>query len=223
MTNSGRLFNSFGRKIGKRLGQESKNLISNVLLNYQVDLPELMRSTQKLYLEIGSGNGDYVVKYALNNQDTICIGCEPYLNGVANTMKKIIEHNITNIRIWSDDARILLDQLPNSMFDCAYILFPDPWPKKKQHKRRLISKEFIEVLHNKLKPQAQLNIATDHEDYAKWVLAYMLESKVFCWQAKSANDWLTPFEYISTTKYYKKAESKNLLSYFFRFINDKIN
>lgn len=212
-----KLINSFGRRIGKRLSQSSQDIIKYVLPQHIVNLQELVNSARNLYLEVGSGNGDFITEFAINNPDTLCIGCEPYLNGVANTLKIMSEHGIDNIKLWKDDVRLLLNQLSDNIFDTVYILFPDPWPKQKQHKRRLINNEFLEFLYNKMKPGAILNVATDHQEYAVWILSHLLNQLHYHWQVTAQNDWLTPFDYAILTRYYKKAAYKASQPYFFRF------
>jgi tRNA (guanine-N7-)-methyltransferase len=217
--NDRRLINSFGRRIGKRLSKESQSLIEEILPNYLVNPENLSQPDQELYLEIGFGNGDFIIEFAINNPNTLCIGCEPYLNGVSNVLKKIKSASINNIRLWPDDARLLLTQLPDKIFSMVYILFPDPWPKKKQYKRRLINENFLNLLSSKLKPKAIINIATDHVEYAKWILATCLNQNNLKWVAESQADWMTPFNYVTLTRYYQKAASKTLEPYFFKFVN----
>ena len=212
-----KLINSFGRRIGKRLSKSSQVLLREVLPQHAVNQEDLINSGHKLYLEIGSGNGDFITEFALKNPDILCVGCEPYLNGVANTIKIMGEQGIANIKLWSNDARLLLNKLPDNIFDMVYILFPDPWPKQKQHKRRLISDEFLQFLLNKMKPDAAVNIATDHQGYANWILSHLLNHPNYHWQENAQEDWLVPFDYVTLTRYYKKAADKALQPYFFRF------
>lgn len=212
-----KLINSFGRRVGKRLSQSSKRILKDVLPQHAVNFQELINSSRNLYLEIGSGNGDFIIEFATNNPDILCIGCEPYLNGIANTLKMINEHSIDNIKLWTDDVKLLLNQLPDNIFNMVYILFPDPWPKQKQHKRRLINNEFLEFLYRKVTSEATLNIATDHQEYAEWILSHLLNQPNYRWQANAQSDWLLPFDYVTLTRYYKKAAYKALQPYFFRF------
>lgn len=216
-----KLINSFGRRIGKRLSQSSKRILEEVLPQHAVNFQELINSSRSLYLEVGSGNGDFIIEFAINNPDVLCIGCEPYLNGISNTLKMINEHNINNIKLWTDDVRLLLNQLPDNIFNMVYILFPDPWPKQKQHKRRLINNKFLELLHCKVTSEATLNIATDHQEYAEWILSHLLNQPNYYWQVNAQSDWLLPFDYVTLTRYYKKAAYKALQPYFFKFKNIK--
>lgn len=205
-----RLLNTFGRRIGKKLGQESKDVIANILPSYLVNCAELAKHKSKLYLEIGFGTGDFLLNYAKNNQETLCVGCDPFLNGVAGIIKKAVALNISNIKIWPDDVRLMLAGLPNHLFDIVYILFPDPWPKRKQHQRRLINDSFLAALCHKMKPGAELNIATDHANYAQWIDSCLQNNRTL----------LTPnhegeFADVSMTRYYKRAASLEHKPYFF--------
>src|SRR5690606_35153253 len=101
--------------------------------------------------------------------DCIFIGCEPYINGVANLLKLIKDANLQNILIWPDDGRILLQHMPANILDRIYLLFPDPWPKKKHHKKRIVNQNWLNLCASKLKSTGDLAIATDHADYAKWI------------------------------------------------------
>lgn len=210
-----RLLNTFGRRIGKRLGQESRDVITNILPKYLVNCAELAQHKSKLYLEIGFGTGDFLLEYAKNNHETLCVGCDPFLNGVAGVVKKIVAHEITNIKIWPDDVRLIFAQLPDQIFDIIYILFPDPWPKRKQHQRRLINNEFLIALYQKMKPGAQLNIATDHADYANWIESCLQNNPVL-FKQNTANE----FADVSMTRYYKRAASFEHLPHFFKLIKN---
>ena len=125
---------------------------------------------------------------------------------------------LTNIRILSDDARLVLEALPTASLDQAYILFPDPWPKIRHHKRRIIQGETIRRLARVLKPGAELLLATDHVDYAGWMLSHMLASDQFHWTAESQADWKTPPEGWTTTRYETKTGLQGRSPVFYRFV-----
>jgi len=128
---------------------------------------EVANTYKEVALEIGFGNGEHTAQYALNNPEKCLIGCEPFLNGVASLLSKIEDNNITNIRIFADDVNILLDEAPENYFDSVFIICPDPWPKKKHHKRRIVNDAFIKKLANKIKHGGSIVIATDHAEYAE--------------------------------------------------------
>lgn len=198
-----RYLNSFGRRIGKRLGEESRLAIANILPQYQV-MPEDL-DHKKNCLEIGFGTGDHLFDLTLKNPDVFYVGCEPFLNGVSTLIKRIHMTGVNNIFIWPDDVRILLDQYKALKFDQIYILFPDPWPKRKQFQRRLINSSFLNLLSNYLKNTGKIHIATDHDDYAKWISDSIATNKQISSQEVDEKD----FASVSLTRYFKKAQTDN--------------
>lgn len=170
---------SFARRIGRSLRDYQKLLISELLPQLEVTLDsDFTKASQRydsIILEIGFGNGEHLAQFAQQNPNTLCIGAEPYINGIATLLKTISDNNISNIRIYKNDVRDLLSVIPNKFFDKIYIICPDPWPKQKQKKRRLINSEFLQLLATKTKKE--IVIATDHIDYAKWILDHAITGK----------------------------------------------
>ena len=162
----------------KRQRPLSKNkqlLLEKSLPKFKIILekiPTLLKKYNKINLEIGFGKGEFLADLASSKKDSLNIGCEPYIAGVVSLLQKIKHHDIKNIMIWPDDARLLLTKIENHSIDNIYILFPDPWPKRRQHNRRLINASFIELLTEKLKCNGTIFIATDHHDYADWILSH---------------------------------------------------
>ena len=140
------------------------------------------------------------------NPDTFFLGSEPHINGVVNLLAKLEKEPLQNLKISREDVRILLKKLPDKIFDEVFILFPDPWPKLKHFKRRLIDTKFLdETLSPKIKNGGTLTIVTDHDSYKTWILSAILRSKKFTWLANSKKDWQTfPSDWVET-KYQKKA------------------
>lgn len=164
---------SFGRRIGRPLSVSQQNLVENLLPQLIItvdeketlDVGQLFGREGKTNLEIGFGAGEHLVGRALNNPDINFIGCEPFINGVGKLLEDIDEHEIKNIRIYTDDARLLLKHLPDESIEQIYILFPDPWRKPRHHKRRIVNQETLDMLA-RLQPEgAGLLLATDHENY----------------------------------------------------------
>ncbi len=149
------------------------------------------RTPESLHLEIGFGGGEHLAAQALAHPEVGFIGCEPFVNGVAHLLGLIEEHH-DNIRLWPDDARVLLGALPEACIERVFILFPDPWPKSRHHKRRLIQTALLAALARVMKPGAELRLATDHADYLTWMLERLLASPDFAWTARSASDWREP-------------------------------
>jgi tRNA (guanine-N7-)-methyltransferase len=133
---------------------------------------------KKTILEIGFGKGEHLISRALNDIDSIFIGCELFLNGIFSILSEIYKNKIHNIMIFQNDARILLDQFPINFLDEIILLFPDPWPKKRHHKRRFIQIEYIKQIHKFLKNKGVLKIATDHKDYQSSILETFSQSEI---------------------------------------------
>jgi tRNA (guanine-N7-)-methyltransferase len=154
------LIRTFGRMRGKKLSGRQQNLLTDIL-------PALLPKESGDILEIGFGNGEYLMRLAADNPDKIIIGAEPFINGVAQLLSKITDETGTilpqykNIRIWPDDVR----KLKHSDFEKIYILHPDPWPKARHEKRRLLSADFLKTLRAK-----RIIIGTDHTDYYNWII-----------------------------------------------------
>jgi tRNA (guanine-N7-)-methyltransferase len=198
---------SFGRVRARKLSIHKKDLFSNLLLKYKIDeseIADLKSNEQQTYLEIGFGFGDFLFENAKNNPNILFIGCEPHVNGVVNLLSKLEDCPLDNVRLFVGDSRILLEK-SEQIFDKVYILNPDPWPKAKHYKRRLINVEFLELLHSKIKADSPLIIATDDNSYKKWIMAEYFRSGLWKWLAKSKSDWQNFPDNWVQTKYQKKA------------------
>jgi tRNA (guanine-N7-)-methyltransferase len=173
---------------------------------------------QKIYLEIGFGFGDFLFETAKNNPDILFIGCEPHVNGVVNLLSKLEIEPLDNIKIYVGDSRILLKSASNQLFDKIYILNPDPWPKAKHFKRRLVNVEILELLHSKIKPSEKLIIATDSDSYKSWIMSQYFASGLWQWTANSKADWeVFPDDWVKT-KYQKKAEIAGRTNVYLEFL-----
>ncbi len=137
---------------------------SNLLIN------EIFPDKSQTILEIGSGMGEATAQIALNNLDTGYVAVEMHKPGLAALLLLIMEKQISNIKMIREDATYLLANfIPDSSLDGIHLLFPDPWPKNRQHKRRIVQDDFIELIARKLKPKAFIHIATDWQPYAQWI------------------------------------------------------
>ncbi len=172
---------TFGRRHGKKLSARKLWLMDNIL---PVILPKNVKKAGNLILEIGFGNGEHVRDLAHVNPDSIIIGAEPFANGVAALLSAICDEKTneilpeyTNIRIWPDDVRDYLRET-DSQFSQIWVLHPDPWPKARHEKRRLLSAEFITMLATHLEKQGQIIIGTDHWEYFDWILAQLTTTKL---------------------------------------------
>jgi tRNA (guanine-N7-)-methyltransferase len=157
-----------------------------------------------LWLEIGFGGGEHLVHQAAQNPDVGIIGCEPYINGVAMLLGKIRDAGADNIRVHPGDARDLFDVLPKESVSKAFLLYPDPWPKKRHHRRRFVTQEHLLPLHGVMKPGAILRVATDIPDYVRQTLQEVPKAG-FEWLAEGPEDWRKPWGDWISTRYEQKA------------------
>lgn len=160
-----------------------------------------MPDAAETWLEIGFGGGEHMVAQARLRPDALVLGAEPFRNGVASALRHIKEAALANVRLREGDARQLLLDLPDASLARIYILFPDPWPKSRHHKRRLIQAETVDELARVLRSGGTLRFATDWSDYAAWTLQRMTGSSGFHWTAERSADWRTPPPDHVTTRY----------------------
>ena len=155
-------------------------------------------------LEIGFGGGEHLVAQAVVHEDARFIGVEPFLNGVASCLRHVEESGVQNVRLHMGDARDVITRLPNASLDLVYILFPDPWPKVRHWKRRLIQLEFLDELARVLKPGGEVRFATDWANYASWTLGHFVYDARFAWTAERAGDWRDAWPGHVQTRYEQK-------------------
>ncbi len=185
----------------------------------QLDLATLFgRQTEQTWLEIGFGGGEHLAMLAARHRDVSFMGCEPFINGMASLLVAVEREALDNVRILMDDARLLLAALPDRSLDRVHILFPDPWPKKRHNRRRIVSPAVLDQLARTMKPGAMLRLATDHEDYGVWMLRHLLDRPEFRWTATRADDWrIRPAEE-PETRYEGKALAKGLKPIYLTFL-----
>lgn len=217
----------FGRRKGRVVRKAKSFLLENMLPQLKVCrredfcAPDLFGAPKKeICLEIGFGDGQHLYGQAKNNPQNGYIGVEVFQNGVANLLtlisgikegdnlpEKIETKNypVNNIRVFDDDVRLLFQEMPDNFFDKIYLLFPDPWPKKKHTNRRFVNPDNLKELARILKPGGLFRVATDHPIYKRHVLRTMHECAGFVWTAKCGNDWKRePADWVRT-KYQQKA------------------
>ena len=197
----------FGRRKGRRLSKISELAIKKgkKYLIQRKDLTKIFNSNNNIILEIGFGDGNNLVKSAKLNSKSLYIGADPFLNTTARCLSNLLLSNIHNVAIWPDDVRKIIKFFPHKSISEIKILFPDPWPKKKHQKRRLLQDEFIEAIYPILKPNGTITIATDHDVLKKWILIKFQRYKKFEWLACSAKDWQFRPPDCFETKYEVKA------------------
>jgi len=224
-----RFLRSYGRRKSKTLSPLRLEAMDSVMPYAEIILPkgdELIapksffeKPVNDVRLEIGFGSGEHLIYQAINNSEIGFIGCEPFINGISALCLEIKKHNIKNIKIWSDDARILMLRIEKKSLDKIFLLHPDPWPKTKHHKRRFIQKESLDIIHNLLKENGQLRMATDHVDLAKWLLEKTYFHAGFKWEAESADDWCNPPDDWLETRYCEKGKTAGRPPVYLNFRN----
>ncbi|RFB77938.1 tRNA (guanosine(46)-N7)-methyltransferase TrmB [Methylovirgula sp. 4M-Z18] len=215
-----------GRRKGKPLRRHQTQLMADLLPQVAVPVAAPIADPATLFpphvtdlwLEIGFGGGEHLGLEAARHPHTGFFGCEPFVNGVAKALALIEEHDLDNIRLHPGDAGELIDALPDASLSGIYILYPDPWPKRRQRKRRFVSDDMLRRLARVLKPGCELRFATDIDDYAGWVLARIQRSADFVWLAQSAQDWLQPWPHWQSTRYEEKARREGRASAYLTFV-----
>ena len=172
---------SFVKRKGRITKKQTHSLssLSEFSVKSIQEVEDFSKHFDKCYLEIGFGNAENIIFQAINNPSYLFIGSEVYMSGIGTLVSSIKENKINNIKIFSDDIRILLDQSPKIVFDSVIIICPDPWPKEKHHKRRLINKSFLEMVHDFMKDDSNIYISTDWENYAESISELFVKNKLF--------------------------------------------
>ncbi|HKS90247.1 MAG TPA: tRNA (guanosine(46)-N7)-methyltransferase TrmB [Stellaceae bacterium] len=217
----------YGRRRGRPLRPGRERLQHELLPRLAVDLPEqrlldprglFSPAPAQVWLEIGFGGGEHLAALAESHPEIGFIGCEVFENGVARLVGEIARRELRNIRILADDARLLLDRLPPSSLGRVFILFPDPWPKRRHHKRRLVSRPTLDRLAVVMRPGAELRLATDDRDYLCGMLERLTDHSDFAWLARRPADWRErPLDW-PATRYEGKARAAGRDPAFLRFI-----
>jgi tRNA (guanine-N7-)-methyltransferase len=170
------------------------------------------------WLEIGFGGGEHLLWQARHHPDVGIIGAEPFEDGVVKVLAAIEDEGLGNVRVLADDVRGLLRWLPPASIGRAFVLFPDPWPKRRHVKRRLVNVHLLELLARVLRPGAELRIGTDIGDYARTMLMAFQGCPHFVWTATSAADWRERPADWPPTRYEEKAGREGRRSCYLRFI-----
>ena len=206
----------FGRRKGKQLRARQSGLVETLLPRLAIDLARPIRDpaalfaqdVREIHVEIGFGGGEHLAAAAGRARDFGFIGCEPFVNGLAKLLASVENLGLENIRLHAGDALDVLNALPNASIDRLYLLYPDPWPKRRQRKRRFVSDASLGAIARVLKTGGEFRFATDIDDYAAWTLARILRSPDFDWRAQTARDWNEPWRDWASTRYEAKALSE---------------
>ncbi len=214
---------SFGRRRGRKLSPRQETLLADLLPRLALDLSrppapdQLGPAATPLWLEIGFGGAEHMIWQAERNPAVRIIGCEPFEEGIVKALSAIASLPLDNLRLHADDARAVLRWLPPASLDRCFVLYPDPWPKKRHAKRRLLSAPTLALIARALKPGAELRIATDIGDYARTILIAAAATPQLEWQARTASDWrVRPGDW-PQTRYEAKAVREGRTSAYLRF------
>jgi tRNA (guanine-N7-)-methyltransferase len=217
----------FGRRKGKALRAGQAERIAQSLPGLRVPVSAgsapldprslFANSPGEVWLESGFGGGEHLAHLARSRPDVGFIGVEPFVNGVAKLLGVIADERLPNIRIWDEDATRLLPTLAPGSIGRVYLLYPDPWPKRRQRKRRFFSDENLAALARVMRRSAELRFATDIDDYAGWALARVFRSAEFVWDAEAPDEWRRPWSGWPSTRYEQKARREGRGSAYLTF------
>ncbi len=216
----------YGRRRGRPLRPGRRRLLRELLPAIRIALPPpgqmldpaslFAHRREAIWLEIGFGSGEHLAWQAARNPNVGLLGAEYYVNGVAALLRQIEAHGLDNVRILHGDARALIDALPAACLARVFVLFPDPWPKTRHHKRRLIQRETLTRLAMIMADGAELRIATDDPTYQRWILEQAAHP-AFHWLAEGPEDWRTRPADWPATRYEQKSIAAGRRPAFLRF------
>ena len=217
----------YGRRKGHRLRPGRRRLLEELLPRLLVSVPESGRIDPAglfaepragLWLEIGFGGGEHLVSQAAARPEVGLIGCEPYVSGVARALSLIQERALGNVRLFMDDARLLMTALPDACLERIFVLFPDPWPKTRHHKRRIVNPRTAAEFARLLRPGGEVRLATDDMSYARAMLLALRARPDLAWQARGPADWRSRPGDWPPTRYEDKALAAGRACVYLRFI-----
>jgi tRNA (guanine-N7-)-methyltransferase len=200
----------YGRRKGPKLSAHQRHLIDTLLPQLALkpepgaDPKTYCDHADDVWLEVGFGAGEHLLWQAQHHPNVGMIGAEPYISGVAKLLSKVAEAKTPNIRLYIDDARDIIDALPDASLGRVFILFPDPWPKTRHHKRRFVQMDLLDRLARVMKPGAELRFASDDAPYFEWTLERVCAHPDFEWTATCSADWLSRPEGWPQTRYEAK-------------------
>ena len=218
----------YGRRQGHKLRTGQAALVEELLPQLEVpetgaidatllfgDAPE---SRRPLEFEIGFGSGEHLAGQAEARPDHGFIGCEPFINGVVGALTHVRDRDLDNVRVHMGDALEVLERFPDASLSRVYLLHPDPWPKARHAKRRMMNHGPMDLIARKLKPGCEFRLGTDDPTYCRWSMMVMDQRRDFEWQATSAQDFLTRPDDWPETRYERKARRKGHEVWYFRYV-----
>ena len=214
----------YGRRQGHKLRAGQAALIEETLPAVAVpetgtlDAVSLFGDTRSLQLEIGFGAGEHLAAQAAAHPDTGFIGCEPFLNGVVGALGHIRDGDLQNVRLHMGDALEVLERLPDASLSRVYLLHPDPWPKVRHAKRRMVNHGPLDMIAAKLKPGGEFRLGTDDPTYCRWAMMVMNQRRDYAWTAHTPGDFLTRPADWPETRYERKARRHGREVWYFRYL-----
>ena len=213
----------YGRSSGHKLRKSQQDLVDNLLP--QIEVPEegevtavsLFGEDRPLHFEIGFGAGEHLAFRADLLPDHAFIGCEPFLNGVATALGHVRDKHLPNVRIWKGDALEVLRRIPDGALSFLYLLHPDPWPKARHAKRRMINHGPLDLIAARMEPGGEFRFGTDDPVYCRWAMMIMGQRRDFEWLAESARDSLVRPGGWPETRYEAKARREGREVWYFRY------
>lgn len=226
----------YGRRSGRPIKPSQRKLLDELLPQLQItneqiaslssnmDFPSLLQhfnflgSPNELWLEIGFGGGEHLAAQAEQNPNVAFIGCEPFINGISSLLKHIKHKNLQNIRILPDDCRPFLKALPKEIFSKIFLLFSDPWPKRRHHDRRVINPDNLDLFSSLMKKNAELRVATDDPSLIKWSFEHLQAHPDFTWANPDPTDHQKrPMDW-PPTRYEEKALCQGRKPFYFSYL-----
>jgi tRNA (guanine-N7-)-methyltransferase len=213
----------YGRRQSHKLRAGQSALVEEMLPRLSVpetsplDATTLFGSPRPLELEIGFGGGEHLAGQAAARPETGFIGCEPFLNGVVQALGHVRDDGLTNVRVHMGDALEVIERLPDSSLSRVYLLHPDPWPKARHAKRRMVNDGPLDAIAAKLMPGAEFRLGTDDPTYCRWAMMVMNRRSDFRWLAESATDFLQRPDDWPETRYERKARRHGHEVWYFRY------
>ena len=216
----------YGRRNNRKLTASRRQLIDELLQQFRVDpdakisdLPAIFSSSiRDVWMEIGFGAGEHLVGQAGKYKEIGFLGCDPYIKGVASLLSQANKQHLSNIKVFDDDVRLLTPNLPSASLGRIFLLYSDPWPKKRHHRRRITSELNINEFARLLRLGGELRFATDEIEFATWTLERMLRDPRFIWLARKSCDWqLPPADWVET-RYEQKARARGVGSVYLNFL-----
>ena len=214
-----------GRRRGKRLTARRRRLVDELLPRLalpaggsSLDAVALFGDNRPLWLEIGFGGGEHLAWQARHHRDIGFVGAEPFINGVASLLAAVEADDLVNVRIEADDIVPVLERLAPASLARVFVLFPDPWPKARHHKRRIVNASFVARLAEVMADGAELRLATDDMAYARWMMTVLGANACFRWTARRPADWRQRPADWPETRYEEKARGAGRCPVFLRFV-----